>query len=533
MSQGKKLFIRESSGLVRQMGAKHAFAKVLALIVPISLYYTLIYSPAIPAANWYIGIAIAPIMALPIFLVYLKLAEYIPRSSGEYIYISRIIGPLPATIQGIANIISTPLLAAILSQIEVSAGIVPAFQIIGLAFNNSALFNLGTEMLTNPVYFFIASLLSLILMWIVSISPQKIMGNFLFAIATMQVIGAVLIIGLFAEGRSVFIADFNRFSSMFSGPTYQTLYSNGLNYYSPYTDPLQTFVFAVLMLMWLFVWFFGPSYFAGEYKQATRSLKLGMLIGYGIATVLIIGLTVYTAITMGIPFFNDVALNGWGSNNPVSASEGYIAWAGIMALGSPVIALLLGILNIGIQFVAGPLSLAIPARVMLAMSFDRILPEKLAYVNPKTQSPLIASGVALALGVFFEYATLFLGFAISTIALIAILFIYQFLQATISATVAGIKGIPGVELSEKEKKELLITGIISSIILIVSVIVAIGYAFVNSLYNSMVLAGNLPLNLALIAIIPIIGVVTYYVAKHYRQKEGIDLKLIFTEIPPE
>ena len=84
----KKLFIRESSGLVRQMSAKHAFAKV---IVPISLYCTLIYSPAIPAANWYIGIAIAPIMALPIFLVYLKLAEYIPRSSGEYIYISRII----------------------------------------------------------------------------------------------------------------------------------------------------------------------------------------------------------------------------------------------------------------------------------------------------------------------------------------------------------------------------------------------------------------------------------------------------------
>jgi hypothetical protein len=39
----KKVFIRESSGLVRQMGSKHAFAKVLALIVPISLYYTLIY----------------------------------------------------------------------------------------------------------------------------------------------------------------------------------------------------------------------------------------------------------------------------------------------------------------------------------------------------------------------------------------------------------------------------------------------------------------------------------------------------------
>jgi amino acid transporter len=529
----KKLFIRESSGLVRQMGAKHAFAKVLALIVPISLYYTLIYSPSIPAANWFIGIIIAPILALPIFLTYLKLAEYIPRSSGEYIYISRIVGPLPATIQGIANIISTPLLAAILSQIQVSAGIVPAFQIIGLAFHNSALFNLGTCILVNPTYFFIASLISLILMWIVSISPQRIMGNFLFAIASMQVIGALFIIGLFAEGNSAFVTDFNKFSTSFSGPSYSSLYSQGLSYYSPVTNPLQTLVFSILMLMWLFIWFFGPSYFAGEYKQATRSLKLGMLSGYTIATVIIIALTFLTAFTMGIPFFNYVALCGWGKSNPVSAGEGYIAWAGIMTLSSPILALLVGVLNIGIQFVAGPLSLAIPSRVMLAMAFDRILPEKLAYVNPRLQTPLVASGVALALGIFFEIAILYLGFAVSTIALIAILFIYQFLQATISAAVAGFKGIVGVELTDKEKSMLKIYGILGSIILAMSVIVAIGYAFVNPLYNSMVFTGNLPLNIALIAVIPVLGVITYFIAKKYRESQGIELGLIFKEIPPE
>ena len=529
----KKLFIRESSGLVRQMGARHSFAKVLALIVPISVYYTLIYSPSTPAANWFIGLAIAPIMALPIFLVYLKLAEYIPRSSGEYIYISRIIGPLPATVQGIANIISTPLLAAILSQIQVSAGIAPAFQIIGLAFHNSALFNLGNAILYNPTYFFLASLISLALMWLISISPQRVMANTLFAVAVMQVIGAILIIAVMAEGRSAFINDFNSFSAMFSGPTYQTLYSQGTSYYSPYTDPLQTMVFAVLLLMWIFIWFFGPSYFAGEYKQASRSLKLGMVSGFVIASALVIALTVLTALTMGIPFFNEVSLNGWGSNNPVSASEGYIAWAGIMVLNAPILALLISVLNIGIQFVAGPLSLAIPARVMLAMAFDRILPEKLAYVSPRLQTPLVAAGVAFALAIFFDYATQFLGFSVSTIALIAVLFIYQFLQATISAAVAGIRGIPGVQLTDSEKRLLLITGIISSIVLVVSVVIAIGYAFVNSLYNSMVMAGNLPLNIALMAVIPVIGVATYYAAKHVREKEGIDLRLIFMEIPPE
>jgi hypothetical protein len=135
--------------------------------------------------------------------------------------------------------------------------------------------------------------------------------------------------------------------------------------------------------------------------------------------------------------------------------------------------------------------------------------------------------------VFFEYATIYLGFSVSTIALIAVLFIYQFLQATISAAFAGIKGIPSVELSEFEKKELLINGIISSVILVAAVVTAIGYAFVNSLYNSMVLAGNLTLNIVFMAVIPVIGVITYFIAKYYRAKEGIDLRLIFTEIPPE
>ncbi len=529
----KKVFIRESSGLVRQMGSKHAFAKVLALIVPISLYYTLIYSPALPAANWYVGIVIAPLLALPIFMTYLKLAEYIPRSSGEYIYISRIIGPLPATIQGVANIISTPLLAAILSQIEVSAGIVPALQVLGLSLHDPALLNAGTSILTNPLYYFGASLISLLAMWLVSISPQRVMGNFLFIVASMQVIGSLVIIYLFSQGASVFEMDFNKFSSLFGGPTYSYIAAQGSSLYSPSFNGIQTLVFSILMLMWLFVWFFGPSYFAGEYKQATKSLKIGMVSGFGIASAVIIALTFLTASTMGIPFFNYVALNGWGSTIPVSAGEGYIAWAGVMALGIPAMAVLISLLNVGIQMVAGPLSLAIPSRVILAMSFDRILPEKLAYVNPKLQTPLLASLVALGIGVFFEVAILLLGLSISTIALIAVLFIYQFLQATVSATVAGFRGIPGVSLSEKERKELKVFGSIASIILAISVVIAIGYSFVNPTYLSMVLAGDLAVNVGLIAVIPLLGLLTYFLSKRLREKEGLDLNVVFREIPPE
>ncbi|BFH74045.1 APC family permease [Sulfurisphaera javensis] len=528
----KKIFIRESSGLVRQMSSRHAFAKVLAMIVPISVYYTMVYSPALPGADWSLGIVLAAIVALPIFLTYLKLAEHIPRSSGEYIYITRILHPALGGIQAVANVFSTPLLAAILSQIEISAGIAPAFQLLGLAFHNSALLNLGTAMLVNPTVFEISAFIDLIAMWIISIFPPRYMANFLFGIATMQVIGGLLILALLAQGPKAFELAFNSLSAMYKGPTYASLYSSGLAYYSPIVNPLQTLIWMILMIMWMFIWFFAPSYFAGEYKMPGKSIKLGMIAGYAIASAIIFGLVFATEYSMGIPFFNYVSLNGWGSNIPLQAGSGFIAWAGILAISSPILAFFVAILNLGLQFVATPLSLAIPSRVLLAMAFDRLIPEKFAYVNPKLKTPLVSSIFVLALALIFEYVTINGYLVVSTIVLIGILFLYQFLLAAISAVVAGIKGISGEELSDKDKKEFLIYGSLASIVLVISVFFSIWYASINSLYASMVI-GNLLTDYIIIGVIPPVGLLLYFLARQYRLKQGIDINLAFKMIPPE
>jgi len=47
---------------------------------------------------------------------------------------------------------------------------------------------------------------------------------------------------------------------------------------------------------------FSPSYFAGEYKSPSRSIKLGMISGYIIATAIIFGLIFATEHAMSIPF---------------------------------------------------------------------------------------------------------------------------------------------------------------------------------------------------------------------------------------
>ncbi|MUM64920.1 amino acid permease [Acidianus infernus] len=528
MSKG--LFIRESSGLVRQMDARHSFSKVFVFINPLSVYYTLLYAPALPSASWSIGIILPVILALPVFLVYLFLSEYVPRSSGEYIYISRILGPIPASIQAYATIIFNVLIAAIASQLEVTAGISPALQIIGLSLHDSSLFNLGTSLSTT--YFFPLTTALIVIFWLISLLSPKYFSTYIYVVAIMDTLGSILISYLLlSSGIEVYSNVFNHFSSLFSGPTYQSLYSQGLNYYSTNISPLQTLVFSVLMLMWVYVWFFGPSYFAGEYKQATRTLKLGMISGYLIASVITILLVLGVSYTISIPFFNFVALQGWG-NIPISPSEGFLAWTGILTLPHPFFAIITMALSASI-FMAIPLNFALPSRVILAMAFDRLLPEKLAYVSPRLKTPIIASAVLLPISIFFNYATIYLNLSVSLIGLVILIFIYQFLLATISAAIAGFKGIKGVSLTSNEKLKLMISGFLASIILGLSIVVTLWYGYINSLFGSMVFAGNELGTLILIAIDPLLGILTYILAKWYRNRQGIDVNLVFNEIPPD
>jgi len=90
-----------------------------------------------------------------------------------------------------------------------------------------------------------------------------------------------------------------------------------------------------------------------------------------------------------------------------------------------------------------------------------------------------------------------------------------------------------VSLGKKEKLELIIYGGLSSAILVIAVFLAVWYAYVNSLYGSMVI-GDMATNYAIILGVPIVGVLLYFIAKYYRLKhDGINIKMAFMEIPPE
>jgi len=99
----KKIFVRESSGLIRDIGALDAFSMNFAYLGPAAgVAYPLTFAIALLGSNWLLATVLGAVLMFPVALLYYKLAGLIPRSAGDYIYISRIIGPRVGYIQAIS-----------------------------------------------------------------------------------------------------------------------------------------------------------------------------------------------------------------------------------------------------------------------------------------------------------------------------------------------------------------------------------------------------------------------------------------------
>ncbi|HVL54477.1 MAG TPA: hypothetical protein VM344_09485, partial [Vitreimonas sp.] len=87
-----EVFVRKSSGLVRVMSPSSAFiynVLTMGLIFP----WTYLWAPgALPGGRLVEGILLAMILEIPIALSYVWLATAFPRTGGDYVFQSRVLG---------------------------------------------------------------------------------------------------------------------------------------------------------------------------------------------------------------------------------------------------------------------------------------------------------------------------------------------------------------------------------------------------------------------------------------------------------
>src|SRR5258706_6212993 len=92
-------FARKASGLVRTAGPMDVLAYNINFIsIGLLLTFMFLFMPSLyPGVNMYLSMLIAVIITVPTGLVYGFLAASMPRSGGDYVYNSRILGPALGT----------------------------------------------------------------------------------------------------------------------------------------------------------------------------------------------------------------------------------------------------------------------------------------------------------------------------------------------------------------------------------------------------------------------------------------------------
>jgi amino acid transporter len=199
------------------------------------------------------------------------------------------------------------------------------------------------------------------------------------------------------------------------------------------TDPANiatfydAFSFALAGAFWAYMGWYSVTFIAGEVKEANKKLPMVVLFSGFIIMLIYLGSSSFSAIsTMGVETFTDAAGHEWSffqsyswlSYGPEAAKDAAAAIPNFQPAWSTGIASLIArgmdlgwlswlIAFAGVIWLANdiPPFLLVASRTMFAMSFDRMMPEKLAEVSEKWHSPtwaLIITGIFGVIGCIAE-----------------------------------------------------------------------------------------------------------------------------------
>jgi len=168
------------------------------------------------------------------------------------------------------------------------------------------------------------------------------------------------------------------------------------------------------------------------------------------------------------------------------------------------------------------------SRYLLAQAFDRYLPARIAYVNSRTGSPLVAQGIVLVL----------------TVGLVgAVSYLYGSLQVLFAAVIAAMiyfafVGVAAIIQGHRDEK-----GGTRTILMVSGALMAIVFAYITYQFlasptiwgTGVTVDGIAGYYLAYAYVVGsfLVGLLLYYGSKRYNGKKGIDISLAFKEIPPE
>ena len=533
---GSTGFVREATGLVRELGLTDAIAINLFAAGPVSgVFVPVLMGSLFPGASIYGVLIIGAFFGIFNGLVYALLSGAMPRAGGDYVYNGRILHPAIGFMSSWGFTISQFLILAIGTNLLLTTILSQAFYTIGYQASNQSLESLGSVIVASPTNTWLVGSFVLIVVALIVVLP---IHWFRRIISTALIIGLVgglatpLVLLSYSHAGFVSVFDSFMLKQTNTPNAYSSIISTAESLgFKEGGNSITEAVLAIPIGYFIFVGFTWSSYAAGEIKNAAktqlRAIEISLFIAWAYLMVM---LGQYYNI-VGSPF-NDAAVylsNNYAKQYPIPVGPSVSFFAGIL---SPDIVVNIVMQSAIILFLVFSLvSIALVCvRSIFAWSFDRAFPAIFASVTARG-SPYIATiftgvGAVLLLAIY-EFTTFFtltvnytvifsVVFFITSFS--AILFPYRRKDLFNSAPSIVTRKLAGIPI-------LVIFGVIQLVL------------FIAILYTSFLLpAFSGPTGGSAVAFIVGIyatGFIGFWVVWWYRKRSGVDLTLLHREIPPE
>jgi basic amino acid/polyamine antiporter, APA family len=539
------LFLRKATGLVRSWSMFDAFVYAFFSINLITLGLYIISQMYALEGGLIPTLLISALILLSEIVVYASLIAVMPRAGGDYVWQSRILGGGVGFVLAVTGWwfilwLWTPLYADMLRHIF----FVPLLTVMGV--RDAALW-----FAWQPTALFLVCVLTLVYAAVVIALGMKAYSRvqrfcFWTGNAGLLVVCAFLLFGDNAAFRSGLEANATRLFGSAPG-LYDATIAAGAE--AGAVAPLSGGTLAAIFLAMPYIVFFNlwPNWGAtlyGEVKGADDFKRnfAGMALGLGVTTVLALILYGLIAKTITWEFYTNANAAYWNyrwgytETPPPFPVWPYPALLAVFLTTNPFLQLVV-LLAMSMWFFgwAGTMFLS-STRVIFAAAFDRLLPEVVASVHPRTRAPIWAMMLMIIPGLIVSALVSWNIFNFSSLTLNSTLVIaVTYLGSTVAAILLPFTRPDLYNASPVAKYKVAGVPLIS----VAGVIFAAFLLFL--LYQWLIDPGgrygisyrnatSMYFMLAMYAL----ALVIYIVARIYRKRnEGIDLSMIYREIPVE
>jgi amino acid transporter len=542
------VFVRNATGLVREVSRWDALImNTLGMNVALGSVFLLLQAPGnFPGGSLLLSILIGTvIMAFTLLWVYAEFAAAMPRSGGDYVFVSRalhpIVGWLMSWSQGIWLIffwIGFNAWAALTFAAPV------ALTTIGVVTGNATWVNLSNDLVSEQ------TVLGITTQWWVLLFGAALTFGFaalliygsqsywrvqkwLFAVAGLSL---VLVAGLLAFRSGDVATAWTTFAAHNKGLAFNQVISAARAGGFTGSNASFSLTATILMLPWVFFvvgYAQGSAQIGGEVKRASRTQYFAMVGGVlinGAALALIVWAyqhAVGPQWVRSLSYLNNNAADKLALPGGVPPSINFLS---SLLTGSVPLLFIIGIGFILWALMGTPLSTLQATRYMLAWSLDRTVPRQLGEVNDRRHTPVKAILLCAVTGVLALIALVsipnasLLGALLAQIAafivvsLAGIVFPYRLPAVWEGGGGRRIFGVPAVTLAG------------------VGGVVALGGLMVMFIANPTInstFAVTRGLSLSFMIGVVVLGAIWYAAAWAINRRRGVDLSLAYREIPPE